>query len=185
MRSGLALALALLVGFLVAAAAEGVFRYTESQTFCTSCHVMDGVTREFRESAHGRNALGIKATCANCHVGHGYVAGVRAKVRSIHAELIPWLSGVRTPEQIEEKRLELAQRVWDRLRATDSASCRSCHAMTDADLALQETRARAEHRDGAAEGQTCIDCHDDGIAHKKVAKPEPEGDEWKQDDFEL
>ena len=176
----------MLLGFLGAVAIEGSFQYAQSQTFCTSCHVMSGVEREWSESVHGRNANGIKVGCADCHVAPGRMAEVRAKVHAIRAELIPWLGGVRRPEQIEEKRLVLAERVWEHLRETDSASCRSCHRMTQEDLALQETRARAEHLDGAKQGQTCIECHDDGVAHKKLENPEPEGgNEWKDEDFDL
>jgi len=186
LRSALLLGSAVLLGFAAAAAFEGVLQVTGSQAFCTSCHVMAGVEREWSESVHGRNASGFKATCADCHVGPGRVAEVKAKVHAIRAELIPWLGGVRRPEQIEEKRLALAERVWQHLRETDSASCRSCHEMTEQDLALQETRARAEHVDAAKQGQTCIECHDDGVAHKKVEKPEPEGgDAWKDEDFDL
>jgi nitrate/TMAO reductase-like tetraheme cytochrome c subunit len=162
------------------------FQYTKSQAFCTSCHVMAGVEREWRESSHGTNPLGIRATCADCHIGPGRVAEVRAKVRAVHAELIPWILGVRTPDQIEKKRLELAERVWQKMRETDSVACRHCHAMDAADLALQEQRARAEHEDAMKQGQTCIECHDDGVAHKKVEKPRPEGeDEWNDNDFNL
>lgn len=175
-----------LLGIGLVAAVEGVFQYTTSQTFCTSCHVMDGIHQEWAESPHGRNALGIEVTCAQCHIAPGRIAEARAKVRAIHAELIPWLSGVRTPKQIEEKRLVLAQRVWKHLRETDSSSCRSCHRMNEADLALQTTRARAEHQDAAQQGQTCIECHDKGVAHHRVEKPEPKGkDEWNNNDFNL
>jgi nitrate/TMAO reductase-like tetraheme cytochrome c subunit len=177
---------AVLLGFAGAIAIEGTFQYTKSQSFCTSCHVMSGVEHEWTESVHGRNAKGIEVGCADCHVPPGRVAEARAKLHAIHAELLPWLGGVRRPEQIEERRLVLAERVWEHLRETDSAACRSCHRMSPEALALQETRARAEHLDAAKAGQTCIECHDDGIAHSKLEKPEPGGgDEWKDEDFDL
>jgi nitrate/TMAO reductase-like tetraheme cytochrome c subunit len=175
-----------MLGFMGAVAIEGSFQYTKSQAFCTSCHVMSGVEREWSESVHGRNPSGIEVPCADCHVAPGRAAEARAKLHAIRAELIPWLGGVRRPEQIEERRLVLAERVWEHLRETDSAACRSCHRFTPDDLALQETRARAEHLDAAKLGQTCIECHDDGVAHQKVERPQPKGaDEWKDEDFDL
>jgi nitrate/TMAO reductase-like tetraheme cytochrome c subunit len=182
-RSGLAIGLVFVLGGILAF--QGVFSYTLSQQFCTSCHVMDGVTSEWRESPHGLNASGLTATCADCHVPPGVIPGFKMKLRSINKELIPWLRGINTPEKLEARREELAEGVWAHLRETDS-SCRSCHQMTPAVQELQDTRARSEHESGEKDGQTCIECHDDGIAHAPIQKPEdPSEAEWDTEDFTL
>lgn len=184
MRSGLVIGLVVVLGGILAF--QQVYSYTLSQQFCTSCHVMDGVAEEWRESSHGLNASGLSATCADCHVPPGLGPGLRMKLASIPNELIPWLRGIDTPEELEARRSSLANGVWEHLRATDSASCRSCHQMTAAVLALQETRARTEHESGEEDGQTCIECHDDGIAHAPITKEEgPSEAEWDTEDFTL
>lgn len=175
----------LLGGVLFAGGSTGL-DYFESDTFCTSCHVMDDIAAQWRESNHYANASGVKAGCADCHVTPGVVGSFRSKFRALHEELWPWLRGLDTPEEMAERRVEQAESVWAHLRATDSASCRSCHQMGEATLALQSTRARSQHRDAEADGDTCIDCHDDGVAHRPIEKADAEEeDEWAEDDFTL
>lgn len=72
-----------------------------------------------------------------------------------------------TAEKYQAKRLELVERVWRRMEASDSASCRNCHSMTAMDMAKQQPRARGQHKAAHESGETCIDCHK-GIAHKPV-----------------
>ena len=69
-----------------------------------------------------------------------------------------------------EKRLELAQHEWARLKANDSLECRNCHNFDYMDFTRQSLRAAEQHSTSLASGEkTCIDCHK-GIAHHK-----PEG----------
>lgn len=175
-----------LFGFLACLALAATLDRFESDAFCTSCHVMDGVAREWRESVHQVNASGLKAGCADCHVPPGVVWKVRSKLHALHAEVWPWLRGVDTPEELDARRTVLAEAVWEHLRVTDSAACRSCHAMSAADLDLQTPRGRAQHRDAEAEGESCIDCHDDGIAHRPIEGPgSQKEEEWDSEDFSL
>jgi Nitrate/TMAO reductases, membrane-bound tetraheme cytochrome c subunit len=50
-----------------------------------------------------------------------------------------------------------------RLKANDSAECRSCHQADHMDFASQSALARKQHQK-LQSGSTCIDCHQ-GIAH--------------------
>ena len=69
-----------------------------------------------------------------------------------------------TPEKYEAKRLEMAQRVWDRMKESDSRECRNCHDFGTMDPAKQKDRSVVRHESAIEDGQTCMDCHK-GIAH--------------------
>jgi cytochrome c-type protein NapC len=99
-----------------------------------------------------------------------------------------WATGrMSKPEQLKANRVELAQRVWDEMRSRDSAECRNCHKMEAMDLSLQTRRAAEEHRDAEKDGKTCIDCHNDGVAHAPVVveKSPDEEETWGDDAFRI
>ena len=65
-----------------------------------------------------------------------------------------------------DKRLELAQHEWARLKANDSLECRNCHDYDSMDFTRQSPRAAHMHSTYLANSEkTCIDCHK-GIAHR-------------------
>ncbi len=138
---------------------------TNSNEFCISCHEMrDNVYAEYRETVHYRNASGVRAGCADCHVPDGWVHKVVRKV-SATRELYHHLIGtIDTAEKFEAHRAEMAQRVWATMEATDSRECRNCHSFEAMDFALQSAEARDQMQDAHATGETCISCHK-GIAH--------------------
>jgi cytochrome c-type protein NapC len=73
---------------------------------------------------------------------------------------------ISTREKFLEKRLELAQHEWARLKANDSLKCRNCHNFEFMDFTQQSPRAAKQHeRFLANKEKTCIDCHK-GIAHR-------------------
>jgi len=73
---------------------------------------------------------------------------------------------ISTREKFLDKRLELAQREWARLKANNSLECRNCHDLDFMDFTRQSVRAAEAHERFLASGEkTCIDCHK-GIAHK-------------------
>ena len=61
------------------------------------------------------------------------------------------------------------EREWQRMRESDSRTCRNCHDFDSMDLDGQARFAARIHREGLDGGKTCIDCHQ-GIAHQL---PEP------------
>jgi cytochrome c-type protein NapC len=65
----------------------------------------------------------------------------------------------------------MANRVWARMKETNSRECRSCHEFADMDLAAQGRSARRKHENAPMEGKTCIDCHQ-GIAHRLPKEPQ-------------
>jgi trimethylamine-N-oxide reductase cytochrome c-type subunit TorC len=146
-------------------AGHAVLGTTNSTAFCVSCHEMEIPLAEYMESAHFKNPSGVRAGCPDCHVPESGLPYLWAKVRASKDLYHHLLGTLSTPEAYEEHRLALAQGVWDRMRATDSRECRSCHAFDAMDIPNQRADAQKNHPTAIADGSTCIDCHK-GIAHK-------------------
>lgn len=139
---------------------------TNTEQFCISCHEMErNPMQELKTTIHYTNRSGVRATCSDCHVPHGWTHKVARKMEA-SKEVWGWVFGtIRTEEQFEEKRRELAEREWARLQANDSLECRNCHEFDSMDFTLQSSRAARAHSTNLASGDaTCIDCHK-GIAH--------------------
>lgn len=141
---------------------------TNSIEFCTSCHEMETVYEEYKQTPHYQNASGVRAICPDCHVPRDWGPMIAVKLRATVNELPKKIMGtIDTPEKFEARRLELAKHVWDRMKQTDSRECRNCHDFASMDLELQDKSARKKHIPERAleKGETCIDCHK-GIAHE-------------------
>lgn len=181
--AGVLVALGLVAGIGMAAGFNEVVERTNTLEFCQSCHAMNEFAyAEYAQTHHYTNRTGVRAICSDCHVPKAFVPKMVTKVRATYIELPRHFAGkLDTEEQYEARREVLANRVWDRMRATDSRECRSCHEWDQMALDLQRTAARREHEDGRAEGKTCIDCHQ-GVAHTLPASMlEPElddDDDW-------
>jgi cytochrome c-type protein NapC len=152
---------------------------TNEMAFCTSCHSMKTVFEEYKESPHYKNASGVRATCADCHVPEEFGPKMVAKVRAAKDVYHEILGTIDTPEKFEAYRWKMANKVWDRMMAHDSRECRTCHAFDQMDLSLQDRSARKRHARAEDEGKTCIECHK-GIAHEEP--DEPEEDEPEEDE---
>ena len=139
---------------------------TNTLTFCISCHEMEStVYQEYRHTVHYTNSSGVRAICSDCHVPKDWVPKFIRKVRATK-ELYYWVIGeIDTAEKFEAKRLELASRVWDSMKETDSRECRNCHQLSVMELERQARFAARIHADAIDKGETCIDCHK-GITHK-------------------
>ncbi len=92
-----------------------------------------------------------------------------SELRKMQASKEVWgkvFGSINTREKFLDKRLELAQREWARLRANDSLECRNCHHYDSMDFTRQSRRASYAHSTALDAGsKTCIDCHK-GIAHR-------------------
>lgn len=163
----------LFIGALLGVAFSGVFasfvEYTNTTEFCISCHEMrDTVYEEYKKTSHYSNKYGVRASCSDCHVPHGsWTAMLARKIRATKELFYHGTGILDTAEELEEKRLELAQNVWAGMQASDSRECRNCHSREAMMIDDQKKRAQVQHQEAKAEGKTCIDCHK-GIAHKDV-----------------
>lgn len=162
----------ILLGGILFAAGKVAVDHTNTLEFCISCHEMkDNNFAEYRDTIHARNRSGVKAICSDCHVPHDIVSTLVRKVKASNDVFQHFAGRIDTREKFEEHRLELAMRVWKRMKESDSQECRNCHDFEAMDPERQGKTAQKQHRRLAAGERTCIDCHF-GIAHK-----EPEGHE--------
>ena len=155
-----------LLGILLLGGFNFAVSSTNSVEFCISCHEMeDTVYQEYKESLHYKNASGVRASCADCHVPEDWTGTLTRKVKATTELYHKMMGTVDTPEKFEAKRLELAERVWKSMKERDSVECRNCHSYESMDFDEQDRYAARKMKKGLKEGKTCIDCHK-GVAHK-------------------
>lgn len=158
------------LGFLTFGGMNSFFAYTNEMDFCISCHSMASNYAEYKNTVHFKNASGVQATCADCHVPKEFIPKLGAKImaaRDVYHEL---MGTIDTKEKFEAHRWDMASRVWARMEATDSRECRSCHDFDNMDLSGQTRMARNKHSRAPMKEQTCIECHK-GVAHIEPDEP--------------
>jgi cytochrome c-type protein NapC len=140
---------------------------TNTEQFCISCHEMrDNPYAELKTTIHYSNRSGVRASCPDCHVPHEWTDKIARKTQASKEVWGKIFATIDTREKFLEKRLELAQHEWARLKANDSLECRNCHNFQFMDFTRQSPRAAEQHGNALAKGEkTCIDCHK-GIAHQ-------------------
>jgi len=140
--------------------------YTNILDFCVSCHEMrDYVFEDYKQTSHFKNASGVRVVCADCHVPRDWTNKLIRKIEAAN-ELFHKIAGsIDTPEKFEAKKLQLAERVWASMKASDSQECRNCHSYAAMDFHKQSRRAQEKMREGMEDGEICIECHK-GVAHK-------------------
>ncbi len=169
----------ILLGGLVFAGGKTAVDHTNTLEFCTSCHEMkDNNYEEYKDTIHAKNRTGVTAICSDCHVPHGFVDTMIRKVNAANDVFHHFTGKIDTKEKFEAHRLELAKRVWLRMKESDSRECRSCHDVKAMDPEKQGKTAQKQHRKLGNGDKTCIDCHY-GIAHK-----EPDGGAEPRDAIE-
>ena len=166
-----------LVGGLIIFASAGTFMtYANSENFCTNaCHEMTStVAVEYKGTIHDTNRTGVRATCNDCHVPHGYITNYLAKLGLFNDYWGHFVTGsINTKEKFEAKRPELAKRVWVNMKSNDSRECRRCHTAAKMDPERQTDKAKVRHEKGRNQGLTCIECHF-AISHQEPEGPGPQ-----------
>jgi cytochrome c-type protein NapC len=166
--------LGVIAGLAFAGGSVSAVKYTNTVEFCIGCHEMQAHTYdEYISSSHFKNASGVQATCADCHVDKSsWPVMLVDKGKKGAYDIYQHLRGsIDTPEKYEARKAELVKRVSDHLRETDSAVCRRCHVWSAVDLAAQKDRAKNGH-EKMKPTETCIDCHQ-GVVHSSN-KPDSE-----------
>lgn len=153
------------LGAAVLGGAQYAMNKTSTTEFCVSCHSMSHPQAEWEGSLHFANRKGIRAECADCHIPHEGFDYVKTKVLAVKDLWNTYITN-KLPDQdaYEQHRLEMAQKVWEDMKANDSATCRSCHSFEAMVLSEQKEAAQRMHKLAMETNQTCIDCHK-GIAH--------------------
>lgn len=154
-----------IAGILFWNAFDAGLKYTNSEEFCTSCHTMGPNLEELKETVHWKNRSGVRAYCSDCHVPHSFTNKIARKMQASREVLSHIMGDIDTPEKFEAKRLEMAQREWDRMSANNSKECRACHDYDSMDFDKMSIMAQMEMKSAAERDVSCIECHK-GIAHK-------------------
>ncbi|MFU2115216.1 NapC/NirT family cytochrome c [[Pasteurella] aerogenes] len=152
------------VGALAVLGTQYVMKETSNTEFCVSCHSMSYPQEEWAGSVHFSNRKGIRAECADCHVPHEGLDYVKAKVVALKDVWYEWQGKLKTQEDFEKHRAEMAKTVWQQMKDTDSATCKTCHTMEAMVLSEQSESAQKMHKLAQETNQTCIDCHK-GLVH--------------------
>jgi len=146
--------------------------WTNRSEFCTSCHEMTIPYEELKKTVHYKNRSGTTVNCSDCHVASSktptdYLYKSLQKLFAARDIIGHITKVVDTPEKYEAHRLEMAKRVWDRMKSRDSKECRNCHSFATMDPDKQKSRSQIKHEEAQEDKITCIECHK-GIAHKAV-----------------
>ncbi|MFZ0765439.1 MAG: cytochrome c3 family protein [Bradyrhizobium sp.] len=154
-------------GVLFWGAFNTALEVTNTEQFCTSCHEMhDNVFQELQRTVHFSNRSGVRATCPDCHVPHDWTDKIARKMQASKEVWGKLFGTISTRQKFLDKRLELAEHEWVRLKANDSLECRNCHSAVAMDFTKQNRRAAVIHAKFLIPHEkTCIDCHK-GIAHE-------------------
>jgi len=125
----------------------GVLSFTNSPSFCSSCHEMQPEYTTYTASSHSQIA------CVQCHIKPGTVTMMLHKVKSIK-EVYYHVTGV--PKQIVETTEE----------AVSNQNCLQCHSKNRVVTASGDLKVN--HKGHIDDGIPCITCHS-GVVHAKIA----------------
>lgn len=164
---GTLLALGFVLGIIFWGGFNTAMESTNTLEFCVTCHEMrDTVYQEYRQTIHYSNRTGVRTICSDCHVPRDWLHKLARKMQASREIYGKFMGTIDTPEKFEARRLELAEREWKRMKASDSLECRNCHGFNSMNPEVQKQRARKQHELAQRDKATCIECHK-GIAHHK------------------
>ncbi|PLS04343.1 cytochrome c3 family protein [Neobacillus cucumis] len=125
----------------------GVIAFTNSPSFCSSCHEMQPEYSSYTASAHNQ------ISCVQCHIKPGAVNMITHKMKSVK-ELYYHATGV--PKQIVQTEEE----------AVSNQNCLQCHSKNR--LVTASGDLKVNHKGHIEQGIPCITCHA-GVVHAKMA----------------
>jgi cytochrome c-type protein NapC len=160
------------IGIALWGSVNMAMEWTNRSEFCTSCHEMTIPYEELKKTVHYKNRSGTTVNCSDCHVASSktptdYLYKSLQKLFAARDIVGHITKVVDTPEKFEAHRLEMAKRVWERMKSRDSKECRNCHSFATMDPDKQKSRSQIKHEEAQEDKITCIECHK-GIAHKAV-----------------
>ena len=160
----------LIIGLLIGAGSvigtQVMVAATGTNEFCGgACHSMQWVAKEYAQSGHHINRVGVQAGCHDCHIPHQYPQLLWYKAKAGIKDAIGEARGViSTEEKFKKERLRMAKSVWAEYKANNSENCQHCHQFSTEIVAKQKDFVKPMHEQFLAKSATCIDCHK-GIAH--------------------
>jgi cytochrome c nitrite reductase small subunit len=103
---------------------------TDSAAFCSSCHVMNEVTRTHQFSTHAN------LSCNDCHAPHNLVSKIPYKIKAGTKDI--YVNTFGTVDDVIH--------AGDETKAIVNQNCQDCHTMTNMNVAT-DTK------------EYCFDCH--------------------------
>jgi len=157
----------LVIGVLVGVPAVGnIDQVFSSNEFCAkTCHTMEPVAAELKESAHGSTHTGVVPHCSDCHVSESLFGAMVDHTKGLHELYSYWIKGIDTPEKLETVRFKDANNMRMHFYETDSANCRGCHVMEK--IKPLKKRGQRQHKEAREKHITCIICHYN-LVHKET-----------------
>jgi nitrate/TMAO reductase-like tetraheme cytochrome c subunit len=125
----------------------GVLSFTNSPSFCSSCHEMQPEYTTYTASAHDQ------ISCVQCHIKPGTLNMLTHKMKSLK-EVYYHVTGV--PTQIVQTEEE----------AVSNQNCLQCHSL-NRDV-TPSGDLKVNHKKHIEDGIPCITCHS-GVVHAKIA----------------
>ena len=161
--------LGILIGGASAVGFNQALEATNTQEFCTSCHIMaEGPFVMLQDTTHFKNESGMTPACSDCHVPQEFIPKMWRKIQAAREVWSTVTGKIDTREKYLEHVPVMKAREIARMRANDSQECRNCHEVERMLLAEQSVKARQFHQAMMQQGGTCIDCHQ-GLAHMSPA----------------
>ena len=155
-----------ILGLAIIIVPHAGIKLTSNTEFCVSCHAMQPVYQEYKQSVHFKNASGVRAECRDCHIPPDVPGMLWRKLEAANDLYQNFIAhSIDTPEKFEAKRAELAKREWKRMKDNNSVGCRSCHNYEAMEHSKQHPEAAKQMSIAAKDNQSCVDCHK-GIAHQ-------------------
>jgi nitrate/TMAO reductase-like tetraheme cytochrome c subunit len=124
----------------------GVLSFTNSPSFCSSCHEMAPEYSTYTASAHNQ------ISCVQCHIKPGFTNMITHKMKSMK-EVYYHVTGV--PEQIVQTEEE----------AVSNENCLKCHSKNR--LVTASGDLKVNHKGHIEKDIPCITCHA-GVVHAKI-----------------
>nr|WP_207789117.1 NapC/NirT family cytochrome c [Neobacillus terrae] len=125
----------------------GVLSFTNSPTFCSSCHEMQPEYTSFTASAHNQ------ISCVQCHIKPGFTNMITHKMKSMK-EVYYHVTGV--PNQIVQTEEEVVS----------NQNCLQCHSKNR--LVTASGDLKVNHKGHIEKNIPCVTCHA-GVVHAKMA----------------
>lgn len=152
-----------LIGLGISLATAEIVQKTGDDKFCSSCHVMEPMRDAYLNDTHGgKNRVGIKAKCADCHLPHDSAfAYTYQKAKNGISEA--WQMVFDKPEAYdwEAKRRNKKNFVYD-------SGCINCHHNLE-NATSSNMKSFLPHRDyfNGMSQKTCVECHEN-VGHKNL-----------------
>ena len=162
-------AVGVIAGLIAALGLEEMDRFTNTDEFCTSCHLTQTYiadTETYKTSGHRTRSSGVIAGCADCHIPKGLIPATYIHVVKGFEDLVgEYTHDYEDPKVWKAERPRLAQAVRDWFLANDSVTCRACHE----EDSIQPVRKRGQrqHQEARETNMTCIDCHYN-LVHEEI-----------------